>query len=265
MSRRRADSISVDGSLCRSIAADDRGVSNVVGYVLVFSLITLTIGTVFAVGITGVEDRQEAERVANVERAFDVLDDNLRDIQRYEDPSRSTEIRLSDGALSLSETTRVQLRNESGGVLLNRTSHTLAYTHDDTTIAYETGAWFRSDGDAAVMRSEPRFVADNGRTTLPLVLLYPDGDSRVSGGGTIQVAAGGLRSNTGPNRSAAAGETLELRIESDYADGWKRYFERTDGFDLNETASTDGEAVAELTETETVYVHRIALDVALRR
>lgn len=261
MSDRRGRTVSIGAA--DGVLGDDRGVSNVVGYVLVFSLITLTIGTVFTVGLAGVENRQEAERVANVERAFDVLDDNLRDIQRYEDPSRSTEIRLSDGTLSLSDRTLVQLRNGTG-VVNEWEPHTLAYTNGDTTIAYETGAWFRSDGDAAVMRSEPRFVAADGRTTLPLVLLYPDGDPRIGGEGTVQVAAGGLRSVTGPNRSAP-GETLELRIVSDNAGAWERYFDRTDGFVVNETATTDGEVVAELTEDETVYVHRIALDVAFRR
>lgn len=262
MSGRRGRTVSIGAA--GGVLGDDRGVSNVVGYVLVFSLITLTIGTVFAVGLSGVEDRQEAERVANVERAFDVLDDNLRDIQRYEDPSRSTEIRLNDGTLSLSDRTLVQLRNGSGGVVNEWEPHTLAYTNGDTTIAYETGAWFRSDGDAAVMRSEPRFVAADGRTTLPLVLLYPDGDPRISGEGTVQVAAGGLRSVTGPNRSAPGG-TLELRIVSDYAGAWERYFDRTDGFTVNETATTDDEVVAELTEDETVYVHRLALDVTFRQ
>lgn len=240
-----------------------RAVSDVVGYVLVFSLVTLTIGTVFAVGIVGVEQRQEAEQISNVERAFDVFDDNLRDVQRYEDPSRSTEIRLSGGTLSLTESTRVQLINDSGGVVLERNPRALRYTNGDTTIGYELGAWFRSDGDASVMRSGPRFVTADGQTTLPLVLLYPDGETSVSGAATVQVDAGGLRSTVGATHD---GEPLTLRIESPHADAWAQYFEQADGFTLeNEPAATDGVVVASFEETDSVYVHRVALDVALRR
>ena len=263
MSERRDKRLSV-ASGSGVFADDDRGVSNVVGYVLVFSLVTVTIGVVFAVGITGVEDRQNAERVANVERAFDVFDDNLRDVQLYNDPSRSTEMRLSGGTLSLSETTRVELQNGSNGTVLEREFRSLTYTSGETTIAYETGAWFRSDGGATIMRSEPRFVADAGRTTLPLVLLYPDGNPTVAGEGTVQVGAGGLRSTTGSDYAADDGP-FHLRIESAYADAWQRYFERTDGFDVDETETTADTVVVTLEEDDVVYVPRIALDVGLRR
>ncbi|GAB7008501.1 DUF7289 family protein [Halorubrum trueperi] len=263
---RRAPTVAVGDGGLDALGDDDRGVSNVVGYVLVFSLVTVTIGTVFAVGITGVEDRREAERVANVERAFDVLDDNLRDVQRYDDPSRSTELRLSGGTLSLAETTRFELYNGSGGLVLEREYRSLTYRNGDTTIAYETGAWFRSDGGAAVMRSEPRFVAADNRTTIPLVLLIRDGDPRVDGDGTVQVAAS-RRSNTGPDYAADDEGPFELRIESDYADAWERYFDRTDGFPVNETATdaADRTVVVDLTEDRVVYVPRIAIDVTLRR
>ncbi|MFW5917346.1 MAG: DUF7289 family protein [Halorubrum sp.] len=262
---RRAPTVAMGGGL-GAFGDDDRGVSNVVGYVLVFSLVTVTIGTVFAVGITGVEDRREAERIANVERAFDVFDDNLRDIQRYDDPGRSTEIRLSGGTLSVEETTRFELYNGSDGLVLEREHRSLTYRNGDTVIAYETGAWFRSDGGGAAMRSEPRFVAADDRTTVPLVLLIRDGDSRVDDDGTVQVATSS-RSTTGPNYAADDEGPFEVRIESEYADAWERYFERTDGFAVNETATdeVDRTVVVELEEDDVVYVPRIALDVALRR
>ncbi|GAB3693059.1 DUF7289 family protein [Halorubrum pallidum] len=256
----RVPTVSVADGGFAGLVADDRGVSNVVGYVLVFSLVTVTIGTVFTVGLAGVEDRQEAARVANVERAFNVFDDNVRDIQRYDDPSRSTEIRLSGGTLSLAETTRVELANESGGVVLEREYRSLTYRNDETTIAYETGAWFRSDGGAAVMRSEPRFVVADSRTTIPIVMLIPDGSQSVSGDETVQVAAS-RRSSTGPNYAATDPGPFELTINSTYAEAWARYFDRTDGFTV--TDESDDEVVVELTEGDVIYAPRVALDIEL--
>ena len=257
-----------DGGLA-ALAEDERGVSNVVGYVLVFSLVTVTIGTVFAVGITGIEDRQEAERVANVERAFDVFDDNLRDVQRYGDRSRSTEIRLSGGTLSVAETTRVELRNASDGVVRGFEFRSLTYANGDTTIAYEGGAWFRSDGDGAVMRSEPRFVAADGRTTLPLVRLYPLGPETVDREGTVQVA---VDRTSPPNlvqvaTAAADDGPFDLRIESAYAGAWRRYFEETDGFSVNEAATdtANGTVVADLDHSGEVFIPDAAVNVRLQR
>lgn len=247
--------------------ADDRGVSNVVGYVLVFSLVTLTIGTVFAVGIVGVEQRQDAERVTNVERAFDVFDDNLRDIQRYDDPSRSTEIRLSGGTLSTAESTRISLVNDSGDPLPVGPweMNPVTYTTGDTTVAYEAGAWFRTDGDATVMRSEPRFVAEDGRTTLPIVVLTADGDRRVAGEGTVQVNANRIRSITRPELDIGESENVSIRVESPRAAAWQRYFEETDGFDGETPSGEEGVAVAQLEHTDTVYVHVVSIRVTLRR
>lgn len=272
MSRRRVRTVSVGG--VSSLAGDDRGVSNVVGYVLVFSLITVTIGAVFAVGITGVEDRREAERVANVERAFDVLDDNLRDVQRYGDPNRATEVRLAGGALSVSGETRVVLADTDetddveNGTLAEWTSRTVTYREGDTTIAYDAGALVRGDGDGSVMLSEPRFVAAAGRTTVPIVaLVRGDGDERVAGDGTVQITAVADSNDDSETRrfDAASGETLYLWVETDHPDAWARYFDRVDGFADATPADADGVAVAELTHDDRVYVRETVRFVELRR
>lgn len=77
---------------------DNRAVSEVVGFVLTFSLVTMAIAIVFTAGFGGLQDTQQAEQVNNVERAFDVLDTNVQEVQRQEAPSRATEMRLSGGA-----------------------------------------------------------------------------------------------------------------------------------------------------------------------
>jgi len=272
MSGRRTRTVSVGG--VSSFAGDDRGVSNVVGYILVFSLITITIGTVFAVGITGVEDRREAERVANVERAFDVLDDNLRDIQRYGDPNRATEVRLAGGTLSIDEETRVVLATTNdtddlaNETLAEWTSRRIAYQDEETTIAYDAGALVRGDGDGSVMLSEPRFVGADGRTTLPVVaLVRGDTDDRVAGDGTVQITVvEGVNANSETTRyEAASGETLYLWIETDQPEAWARYFERTDEFADATPAGVDDAAVAAIEHDDEVYVREIVRLVGLQR
>jgi hypothetical protein len=89
---------------------DDRGVSEVIGFVLVFSLITMTIAIVSVTGIGGLQDAQQAEQVNNVERAFDVLDDNFDEIQRQQAPNRTTELKLVDGSIGLGEEIEITVR-----------------------------------------------------------------------------------------------------------------------------------------------------------
>lgn len=239
-----------------------------IGYVLVFALVTATIASVFAVGMTGLEDRRNAERVENVERAFDVFDDNLRDIQRYEDPSRATEMRLSGGSLTLEETTTVTLEyTNATGVQVDQrvNSSRLVYANGDTTVAYEAGAWFRSDGGESVMRSSPRFVADDGRTVLPVVQLrHENGPRSVDGDGTVQVSTtkGGDQNYQYPLNGSS--KIDEIRIESPYADAWERYFKGSDAF-IDVDRPNDGEVVAAIEHDETVYLRATRVYVSLRR
>ncbi|MFC7324024.1 hypothetical protein ACFQMF_05435 [Halorubrum rutilum] len=272
MSDRRSRTVAVDlDASRRAFGGDDRGVSDVVGYILVFSLITITIGTVFAVGITGVEDRREAERVANVERAFDVFDDNLRDVQRYGDPSRATEIRLAGGTLATSGETRFVLNRTTGGgdnvTLAEWQAGSLTYRDGDTVIAYDAGALVRSDGDGSVMLSDPRFVAAYDRTTIPIVDLVPEeADASVTGEGTVQITTvDQLDTGSETSRFDAAGETLHLRVESAHAGAWRRYFQRTDGFEEVTPAGADGVAVARIVNDDQVYVQHLTRIVSLRR
>ncbi|WP_049982168.1 hypothetical protein [Halorubrum sp. BV1] len=260
---RGAPTITVADGGFAGLAADDRGVSNVVGYVLVFSLVTVTIGTVFTVGLAGVEDRQDAARLANVERAFEVLDDNVRDIQRYDDPSRSTEIRMNGGRLAVAEPTTVWIENGSGGSITGPiTTRPIEYTSGDTTIAYEAGALFRSDSGGTAVLSDPPFVAAAGETVLPVVRLFRvPGAATAGGDGTVQIEAS-TPNDGGLARLDATDDPREIRVASPRAPAWGRYFERTAGFE--DVSANETVASATITENQTVYVRRIAIDVALR-
>ncbi|RAW45733.1 hypothetical protein DQW50_07470 [Halorubrum sp. 48-1-W] len=255
-------------------APDGRAVSDVVGYVLVFALVTATITSVFAVGMGGLEDRRDAERIENVERAFDVLDDNLRDVARHGDPSRATEVRLSGGELSLSSTTNVTIEQVKNGTRVGnhttRTVHAVTYTRGETTVGYDAGARFRTDGDTTLFRSTPGFVSTEGepnRTVIPLLRTRPgDGPTAAEGDGTVQISAsaGVLRRFEYPEAGADP-DAVRIRVESPRADAWERYLDEADGFTVDESATTDGEVVAEIDRDEVVYVRVTVVDVSYRR
>ncbi|WP_281193682.1 hypothetical protein [Halorubrum sp. F4] len=252
---------------------DERGVSDVVGYVLVFALVTATITSVFAIGMGGIEDRRDAERVENVERAFEVFDDNVRDLERYGDPSRATEVRLSGGELSLSSKTNVTVEQVHNGTRVSENvtranSSAVTYTRGETTIGYDMGARFRTDGNTTLFRSEPRFVsAENGsnRTVITVVRTRSgDGPETATGEGTVQISAsvGEVRRFEFPEENVGPYD-IRVRIDSSRANAWGRYLNGTDRF-ANVSTGTD-EVVATVKHDETVYVRVIVVDVSYRR
>lgn len=258
----------------RASLLDERGVSDVVGYVLVFALVTATITSVFAVGMGGLEDRRNAERVENVERAFEVFDDNVQDLERYGDPSRATEVRLSGGELSLSSKTNVTVEQiHANGTrasenVTRANSSAVTYTRGETTIGYDMGARFRTDGNTTLFRSEPRFVsAENGsnRTVITVVRTRPgDGPETATGEGTVQISAsvGEVRRFEFPEDDVDPDE-IRVRIDSPRAAAWERHLTETNGF-TNVSTGTN-EVVATVKHDGAVYVRVIVVDVSYRR
>lgn len=236
---------------------DRRAVSDVVGYVLVFALLTATIGSVFAFGLVGLDDRQEVEQVNNVERAFDVLADNLRDVYRTEAPSRATEIKLGGGALSYGDRTEIVV--ERGGENVTIRSDPIVYRMGDRQVVYESGAVFRTDRGSSGMIRDPPFVFAEDRTMLFLVEnRWTGGSSSVAGDRTLLIRGRTLpddRDGTSPATFDDGSEDVTITVNSTRADGWARYFERVDDrHDLDGTVDADPEndTVTYAFETETV-------------
>ncbi len=254
-----------------------RAQSTTLGFVFVFSLITLTIGGVYAVGFSGLQDAQSSEQATNMERAFSVLDDNLEDITKNDAPSRATEIKLNGGQLSVTDSTtiRINVTNTSDPAdndTYTATVRPIVYTTDDTKIVYAHGAVMRSDGDSSVMLSEPDWLVDEDQAVVPFILTTQAGNqSNIGGQGTVLVIANNRAKGLGGNFTTGPSATAEVdvTVESPRADAWKRYFESR-GFTAvdGNPADDDGDGVQEVTyrfETDSLYVPRTNLGIELQR
>lgn len=210
----------------------ERAVSQVVSFVLVFSLVATTVGIVSVVGFDGLTDQRDSQRVENAERAFDVLADNVEDVYQDAAPSRATEVKLSDATLQMGETTTVRAdfpANASGPFETDLRPVVFNLEGRDSSIVYEAGAVIRVDDDDAVMIRDPPFRFDEGRTVLPVV--QTSGTGAVSGSTTVLVRTeeqsnsivypvGDDRADTPDGRMVFWFETSEVR-----APAWERYFE----------------------------------------
>lgn len=205
---------------------DRRGVSETVGFVLVFSLVLLTVGTVFTVGYGGLQDVRDAERVNNAERAFDVLADNLEDITARGAPSRGTEIRLAEASIGTGTPTLLNVsgyENDSTAFTpINYSMDPVVYEADGTRIRYAAGAVTRVQADGSALLREPGFVLSDRRVILPIVELSV-ADREIAGSRTVLVRAERYSREIDVDRSGM--DRLELDITSPAAGAWKRYAE----------------------------------------
>ena len=206
---------------------DRRGVSETLGFVLVFALVVSTVGVVYTVGFGGLQDVRDAERVNNAERAFDVLANNVEDIVRRGAPSRGTEIRLADARIGSGDPTYVNVsatdpsgRNVSTG---NYSIDPVVYDADGTRIRYAGGAVTRIQSSGSVMLNEPPFVLDDEQFVVPLVQMSTADTSR-SGQTTVLVRAERRLRDVVVSEDRPYG-TVTMNVSTPAPDAWERYLE----------------------------------------
>ncbi|MFB6102831.1 MAG: hypothetical protein ABEJ73_09725 [Haloplanus sp.] len=232
----------------------DRAVSDVLSFVLVFSLITASVGLVSVVGLGSLQDARNAERIDNGERAFQVLADNLRDIVHGGAPSRATEIKLAETTLTLATPSDTAVTLETGTNAGSTESRPITFGAggDNLTrgVVYEMGAIIRVDRGGAAMRRQPPFQFDENRTVIHYVALASQtGDiQRRSGSTTVLVR--GVRGTTGviSHKRPSGNVTFTIDTEPRRAEAWKRYLDS----ELADMTPAAGSACDPLTGNGTV-------------
>ncbi|CCQ36418.1 probable secreted glycoprotein [Natronomonas moolapensis 8.8.11] len=243
-----------------AIGSDDRAVSDVVGYVLVFSLITLSIGAITVGGFSTLQDRQDAERINNAERAFDVFAGNVEDVYRDGAPSRATEMRLSGGTLRYGEPVTITVADATSSDIKTTVQTTpLVYANGRTEIIYVAGAVIRSERDSAVMLREPPFKITADSTVVPIIAITAPSDQPTISRELAHTRVESTRRNPTPNPDLSAdGNRITITVESPWSDAWERYFDRQAE---PEAVKSDGQSVEIETDRISTPVSRIDLHI----
>lgn len=255
----------------------DRAANEVIGFVLVFSLITATVGVVSVIGFDGLQQTRNAERIDNAERAFDVLADNVGDIYYEDAPTRATELKLADAEVYLAPVPpgsnpsptkiRVTANNETTKVF----PRPLVYqskTDSDSRVVYDAGAVFRVDGDSAVMLREPPFVLRQSQSIVTLVNVEGTPGKSVGGTTTALVRAEELESDTayptgttGP--SVSNNMTIQVQTTDARAEAWERYLESEVSWTSNACTLSGSNTVTCEFGTDELYVNDILIEFTL--
>lgn len=230
--------------------------SETVGFVLVFSLIVLTVGVVLTAGYSGLQDARDAERVNNAERAFDVLADNLEDITHRGAPSRGTEIRLADASLGSGEPTYIAVSglNDSNYTFTtgNYSTDPIVYRSGDARIRYAAGGVSRIQDGGSVMVVPPEFVLDSGHTIVPIIQLTVE-ETTVAGSQTVLVRTERRIRNIVVNDESGV-DTLQVNVSTPAPGAWSNYL-RGEGLSCDEQGGEErGKVTCTLSDVERVTV-----------
>lgn len=209
----------------------DRGVSDALGFVFVFSLIAATVGIVYASGFQSLNNAREFERMSNAERAFDVLQANIEDITQRGAPSRATEIKLSDAGLEIGDPIEINVTAVRDGHPTKRFE--LSGTVDsepiifdagqDDAVIYSMGATFRRSGAETVMTNPPGMILTSEQLYLPIIRTNSGDSTAVSGDVTVLVRTELSTSAIWVSNTTETNVTLN--ISSPRVPAWRTYLE----------------------------------------
>lgn len=238
-------------------AARERGVSDVVAFILVFATIIGSVTLLSTVGFQVMSDYQETEQLRNAERAMGSLADNFNDLVRYDGiEQRYGELSLREGTIrtgSGGTDIRVEFENGSGADYDETYSlGEFAYESGNDVIAYEGGGVVRSarDGGSAMLE-RPKLTCDPDSETALVSLVAIEADNR-----SIQSSGGVGVTMTVTDRSREIHEVASGPVEVTVQDADTEYDRAWD------TALDDGEwSDGECSGVERVVVTVVTVDV----
>lgn len=262
----------------------DRALSELIGYIVIFSLVTLAATSVFVVGSGHLEATRDAEQLANAEKAFEVLAGNIDDHIDQATTGRSTEVRIADADLYVEEgdAFEVNITHSNPDLIrgepdnsdnYSRTAGIAPITYESASgskVVYSNGAVFRERSESSYMIYEPKMLIDEDRAVVPIVRTRVDGLVTDPGSSVVQVRTerGEMIYLSQTAADEAAGDdpyTVEIRFETteQRAEMWERdYFGSMDALqDCTFDASSD--ELSCTFETYEVYVPIAIVDVEI--
>lgn len=235
----------------------DRAVSDVLGYILVFSLILSTVAVVTVGGYSSLNSVRDAERFDNAQRVFDVFDANVDDHLETGVTSRGTEIRLADAGIGFGEPVTISVSVADYGSNQTTLDPILYTQSSDRQIAYTGGATVRTDRGASILSDGPPFLI--GEDTVLTLVKTRARDTGISGSGRVLVRTE-LSTQSVHTYSGAGPYNVTLNVTTPRTGAWEQFLES----ETQEDCTVSGQTVSCTFNTESLHVRTVAIDVFLQ-
>lgn len=243
----------------------ERGVSDVLAFIIVFSIIITSVALVYGTGFSSLDDVREGEQKANAERAMEALALSMNDIVAGETPRRGGSLNLGGGLLQVDESPTVSVTVEDSTdtdvYSYSNDTGTFAYTVGTTTVAYENGGVFRSDRDASVNVRRASMTCTDDRAIVSLVLVRTDSGA-IDSEGDVEITMA-KQNSTVLYRDVNGANENDVTVEIDdtqFAVGWESYLNGASEYKWSATQSGDT-VTADCEDTDRVIVRVTVIDV----
>jgi hypothetical protein len=197
--------------------------ASAIGFILILSIVVIASALLYTQGLPVLDASEKSTHLSEMEQSFSVLKANIDEVAFAQAPSRTSEIKIKNGCISLINESWIEIAG------MRYSLGSLEYELADRAIVYENSAVFVKylEQENTFMLAPPR-VSQGNVSYLPVIQL--SGSDSKSGEGVVRIIARGS-SFTSPLYT----NNTTVIIKSDYYREWGRYFNETLGLNVSYT------------------------------
>ena len=220
---------------------NEEGVSEAIGFIIMFALVMTGIGLITLYGYPMLMKEQTNANIRNMERNMIVIQNDMKSLSFKNVPYKETDIQVSGGALSAVDFTRfpqnkIDISNLNNPVSFQTGKLRYATDLGDAVVVLENGAVLKryQSSSGSVMFAKPRWFLDNdlvsGKKTLIINLIrIKASDLSKIGICTVQMKVTQLptfsRDEPYPSpRLITVSYSKDINDEDDFTYAWSQFF-----------------------------------------
>lgn len=207
----------------------DSAVSETVGYILMFSIVILSMSFIYTMGYPVLQKNIGASVFENAEQSFIVLQSHMKRVAFDQAPVKVMKIKLHSSTISTGNGSSIVI--SYGNNSFSYDTGKIEFSKDEKLLAYENGGvWKQNSPSKALMVAQPPIYTGrvNNINTTTIAVISINGHHSTAGSGIVSIK---MKQN---NTSLITSDTpvdITVQINSIYSSQWAKYLEEN-GFDI---------------------------------
>jgi hypothetical protein len=239
-------------------AFDDSGVSESLGYILVFAIVLTGIAGIVFFGVTMLNDAKDRNNFQNVEQGLTVVQSDLKRVAIEKAPVKTTKLHVEGGTLSTNFESS-SIRVDFNGNVYDSIIGNITYYSDTglKKLSIENGGLWESSGDPWGDRgiAPPRVFSSSENDAIVINVIRLDGtNSAFSGSGTTSLIMEYL-GNRVLNYTSPVPADVTITVNTAYPNAWSRFInDSISGFTVTPVSVTDSQTKITISGVSRVIV-----------
>lgn len=214
----------------------DSAVSETVGYILMFSIVILSMSFIYTMGYPVFQKNIEASVFENAEQSFIVLQSHMKRVAFDQAPVKVMKIKLHSSTISIDNSSSIVISYDNNSFSYDIGK--IEFSKDENLLAYENGGvWKQNSPSEVLMVSQPPIYTGrvNNVNTTTMAIVRIKGYHSTAGSGIASIS---MKHNNSSIITPDDPVNVIVQINSIYATQWAKYLE-DNGFDIvNSNSST---------------------------